>query len=145
MLPRKGSAAISLLGSIDFGRDYIEEPGLRDWEFLEPSLRKPAWWYLVTAHCLDCCTDFVSSVLYTCSCISSRHHFSTAFEHAVTELHNAHCIYVLSSFIESHQRAQKTIPYYLGEEEKVCFKIYKRLVLLLICLLLIVLYHSYTV
>jgi NhaP-type Na+/H+ or K+/H+ antiporter len=89
-LPRKSPAAMLLLYSIDIGFDTVHTPGLQDWDQLN------------TAANINQASRSWRS--YSIHELFSRDRVETA-------------VFILLSFIEAHEEAQKKIPYYMGATE----------------------------
>ena len=89
-LPRNSRAATILLYSIDIGLDTVNTPGLQDWDPLAKVVdigNKTDAWYT-----------------YSLYAMVSGDHVETS-------------IFILMSFIEAHEEAQRKIAYYFGETE----------------------------
>ena len=133
-LPRKGIEAILLLFSVDFAKDFVQdfsqmsnakENGacMSDWNYIEGFLNAPKWWLLLIAQCVDWLLEKFSVFVYKCALTSHVDHFATNMTSAVYHRHEENSIYILGSFIDSHQLALRTIPFYLSEEEVSCVTI----------------------
>lgn len=116
-LPRGSSAALLLIGSVDFGYDMAHKTGLQDWEYILPFLQSPSKILLFLAGWVDYFSYHVVNFLLSIGI----NYFPepTELEDDVIEWHQGNCMYVLASMIEAHEYAQKTILYYLGEKDKV--------------------------
>ena len=60
-VPRKSTAAVWLLSSIDYGQDSVKVAReLTDWSHLKLALEKPAWWLTLLAISVDAIAGFIS-------------------------------------------------------------------------------------
>lgn len=100
-LPREAPATQSLLYSIDNALDRVHKSELRDWKWLKNEMQPMGIVEKLTS-CLEENTNVESKV----------HTFSDVMKSLDEEFK----VYVLTSFIECHQRAQKKIYGFVGKE-----------------------------
>ena len=144
-LPRKSSAALILLNSIDVALETTHTPGLQDWDEIETHYR--ALWSKQT--------DSVAESISEAAAHGAHHAIPAGSEHGTVNVQNmrrrsstgsnlgsyqgvyngddkntmiakslkdyreAQVVYLLTTFIDAHQYAQKRIPYYLGDTETI--------------------------
>jgi len=124
-LPRNSTAAVNLLYSIDVAEDTVNTPGLQDWDTIDFFLSRDRYAWII-----NLCTwiDFLwTSFIFVLTCrfvshntrpYNSKGFLETYFLEYFEWQRSENAVYMLASFIEAHEYAQKKIPYYLGEEEE---------------------------
>lgn len=145
-LPRKSSAALILLNSIDVALETTDTPGLQDWDeivahhkALFDNLTKNDPVAAAAAHATDHYPTDSSASAATggaSGATTPRRRASrgsvnmslqgvydadktTLISKALKDYREAQIVYLLTTFIDAHQYAQKRIPYYLGDTETI--------------------------
>lgn len=100
-LPREAPATQTLLYSIDNALDRVHKSELRDWKWLKNEM-KPVKIMEKLTSCLETNVDVESKV--------------QSFSDVMKSLDEEFKVYVLTSFIECHQRAQQKIYGFVGKD-----------------------------
>jgi hypothetical protein len=100
-LPREAPATQSLLYSIDNAMDRVHKPNLRDWKWLKNEMQPMKIVEKLTS-CLESRTDVDAKI----------HGFSDVMKSLDEEFK----VYVLTTFIECHETAQRKIYGFVGKE-----------------------------
>mmetsp|Transcript_2893 Transcript_2893/g.4440 ORF Transcript_2893/g.4440 Transcript_2893/m.4440 type:complete len:1037 (-) Transcript_2893:411-3521(-) len=140
-LPRKSSAALILLNSIDVALETTDTPGLQDWDVIEAHYRalfqsqtnyrdplNQAAHELGAFHEDNNSTATNERTQRTLKRARSRasigvyqHESATVgtIAKSLKDYREAQIVYLLTTFIDAHHYAQKRIPYYLGDTETI--------------------------
>merc|ERR1712048_1452847 len=87
--------------SLEWALDKIKETDLKDFEYVELSLRKPAG---IASRCWRKTLSILTGAL-------------TLHEHyAIVAVHERTCVYVLTCYIQAHREAQETAEKFLDTE-----------------------------
>ena len=98
-LPRNASCVLVLLNSVEAALEHVNTPGMFDWTIIEQKYRR----YLLTE-------EEESERGF-----GMEREARDRFAQQMRDYRDAQVIYLLTSFIEAHNYAQKRIPNYLGE------------------------------
>lgn len=140
-LPRKSSAALILLNSIDVALETTDTPGLQDWDVIEAHHKDLFEHLKHTPDNIGAAAvhagSFHGSLPDDNSSVGStkrqrmkrKRSASTMGVHqaeqteriakSLKDYREAQVVYLLTTFIDAHHYAQKRIPYYLGDTETI--------------------------